>query len=297
MNCIIAKYPSKLFLPAMKKPYPSILDFLQMRFPNVPVKQWSTRMEKGLIFSEKGEKITIKSKYSPQTMLFYYKTANEEITIPFKEKIIHMDKNIIIVDKPHFLPVMPAGKYINENLLTRLKDKTGNKDIVPINRIDRETSGIVLFSANKKTRGMYQTLFMQKKVEKTYHAITLYNEKQNLRSEKFKKKSRIVKGDPWFRMKEISGKVNAISDFTLIKKKKGKAFFKIKPLTGKKHQIRLHLSGIGCAIINDRLYPELLPEKSPDFRNPLQLQSKLLKFTDPITKKTLEFKSSYQLSF
>ncbi len=293
---IIAKYPSKCFLPAMEKPYPLIVDFLKMRFPWISKQQWVDRINCGLVFFKNGEKITTKSLCVPLTMLLYFRTADGEIPIPFKEKIIYMDDNILAVNKPHFLPVMPAGKYINENLLTRLKDKTGNRDIVPVNRIDRETSGIVLFSSNKKTRGLYQSLFMQGKVEKTYYAITESN--TDSKSKVFNKyliESRIVTGDPWFTMKQETGTINARTIVNKIKEKNNKILFEIKPLTGKKHQIRIHLSSIGCKILNDRLYPRLMSEQAPDFQHPLLLQSKILKFSDPVTGRDLEFVSPDQL--
>ncbi len=296
MSCIVAKYPSKLFLPPTKKTYPTILNFLTTRFPKVAEKEWIKRISKGLIVKENGKPITVETKYTPYTTLLYYKTADTEIQIPFKEKIIYMDNNIIVVDKPHFLPVMPAGKYINENLLTRLKKRTNNSDIVPINRIDRETSGLVIFSVNKNTRGIYQSLFMHKKVEKTYYAITRSGGIHFLPQDQFLIQSRIVKGRPWFTMKQTSGRINAQSFLTPIQRKKDKILFKIKPLTGKKHQIRIHLSSIGCKIINDRTYPDLLPEKTPDFQNPLKLQSQALKFNDPVTGKLLQFQLFNHLS-
>ena len=295
---ITAKYPSKIFLPAMDKPYPCIVDFLRMRFPRVPEKNWIDRINRGLVYYEDGRKITKESLYTPLTMVLYHKTADEELSIPFKEKIIYMDENIIAVDKPHFLPVMPAGKYINENLLTRLKDTTGNNDIVPVHRIDRETSGVVLFSSNKRTRGAYQLLFMQGKVKKTYHAITspspvagpLFTTKLSAMGCLIQ--SRIVRGSPWFTMKQVKGEINARTILTKLSEKHDRILFKIQPLTGKKHQIRIHLSSAGCKIINDRLYPHLMPEQAPDFRYPLKLQSKIIKFPDPVTGKIFEFVSS-----
>lgn len=280
----------------MEKPYPLIVDFLTTRFPRISRQQWIDRINGGLVFFENGKKITTESLCSPLTILLYYRTADKEISIPFKEKIIYMDDNILAVNKPHFLPVMPAGKYINENLLTRLKDKTGNNDIVPVNRIDRETSGIVLFSLNKRTRGLYQSLFMKAKVKKTYYAITESN--IDYKGEALNNhliESRIVAGDPWFTMKQEKGIINARTIINKITEKNDRILFKIRPLTGKKHQIRIHLSSIGCKIINDRLYPRLLPEQSPDFKHPLLLQSKILKFFDPVTGKNHEFVSPDQL--
>jgi tRNA pseudouridine32 synthase/23S rRNA pseudouridine746 synthase len=71
--------------------------------------------------------------------------------------------------------------------------------------------------------------------------------------------------------------------------------FRLNPVTGKTHQLRLHMSGLGFRIINDRLYPEMLPEQNDDFDQPLQLLAKQITFQDPLTGKTVEFSSERTL--
>jgi tRNA pseudouridine32 synthase / 23S rRNA pseudouridine746 synthase len=73
------------------------------------------------------------------------------------------------------------------------------------------------------------------------------------------------------------------------------ARFELTPITGKKHQLRLHMSGLGFGIINDRYYPDLRPEGNDDFDNPLQLIAKDLQFLDPITGRRMEFHSERNL--
>ncbi|MBU0908200.1 MAG: pseudouridine synthase, partial [Proteobacteria bacterium] len=69
----------------------------------------------------------------------------------------------------------------------------------------------------------------------------------------------------------------------------------LQPETGKKHQLRVHMSGLGFGIINDRYYPELLPEVEDDFDRPLQLLAETVRFRDPVTAKTMEFSSERRL--
>ena len=75
------------------------------------------------------------------------------------------------MDKPHFLPVTPVGKYVQESLLVRLKRKLGLDDLAPLHRIDRETAGMVLFSVQPATRGVYSALFAEREISKHYEAI------------------------------------------------------------------------------------------------------------------------------
>jgi len=69
------------------------------------------------------------------------------------------------------------------------------------------------------------------------------------------------------------------------------------PLTGKKHQVRLHLSAIGFPVANDRKYPALLPEQEADFSKPLQLLAKRIVFKGPITGTLCEFESEGKLDW
>lgn len=289
----ISKYHSTVFMPKIEKPYPSILDFLVKRFPGIDRKAWEARISSGKVLSEEGEPVSLSTPYTPLEKLYYFREVAVETVIPFTEKIIFCNEDLLVACKPHFLPVTPAGSYVNECLLHRLKEKTGNKDLSPINRIDRETAGLVLFSMNKKSRGRYQELFMNGEVKKTYDAVVKYPRAQEKRT--WTVESRIVKGDPWFRMKTIAGKSNAISKISFVRSVENRALFKLWPVTGKKHQLRIHLSGLGFFIVNDRYYPELLPEKKVDFSAPLQLLARKIQFKDPISARPVTYESERQL--
>ena len=290
---IISDYPSTVLMPQMEKPYPLILDFFAKRFPNIPRDIWKARINSGKVLTEEGEIVFLDTPYAPLKRLHYFREVAEEFAIPFTETILFCNKEILVACKPHFLPVTPAGPYVNECLLHRLKKKTGNPNLSPINRIDRETAGLVLFSMNPETRGRYQELFMKGEIEKTYQAVTAFSREPTKNS--WTVENRLVKGEPWFRMKSTPGQPNAISKITLVKYKDNKAFFQLQPITGKKHQLRLHLSGLGFPILNDRYYPELLPERKKEFSAPLQLLARKLKFRDPISGAQMAYASNRRL--
>lgn len=280
-------------MPQKEKPYPLILDFFAKRFPNIPRDIWKARINSGKVLTEDGEIVFLDTPYAPLKRLHYFREVVEEVAIPFTETILFYNKEILVACKPHFLPVTPTGTYVNECLLHRLKKTTGNSTLSPINRIDRETAGLVLFSMNPETRGRYQELFMKGKIEKTYQAVTAFPRKPTKNS--WTVENRLVKGEPWFRMKSTPGQPNAISKITLVKHKDNKAFFQLQPITGKKHQLRLHLSGLGFPILNDRYYPELLPERKKEFSAPLQLLARKLKFRDPISGAQMTYESNRRL--
>src|SRR5690606_34763972 len=90
---------------------------------------------------------------------------------PFAESIVHADAHLVVADKPHFLPVAPTGAWVRETLLTRLVERLDNPALVPLHRIDRETAGLVMFSAQRSSRARYQALFREHGIDKVYHAL------------------------------------------------------------------------------------------------------------------------------
>ncbi|MDD5285338.1 MAG: pseudouridine synthase, partial [Desulfuromonadaceae bacterium] len=245
----ISKHPSIVTMPKTEKPYPSILSFLSRRFPAISGEIWEKRISEGKILDEKGERITVDTEYIPLNRILYFREVKTEPIIPFAEKILFQDDEILVACKPHFLPVTPGGRYVDECLLNRLRRSAGMEDLAPLHRIDRETAGIVLFSANKKSRGLYANLFMNGRVEKTYLALSECLPTQKTAS--WDVENRIVRGEPWFRMKTAPGIVNARSTIDLVEVKGERARFTLHPHTGKTHQLRIHMSGLGFGIQND----------------------------------------------
>ncbi len=290
----ISKYPSTVVLPSIDKPYPLLLEFLAKRFPNIQKEIWINRLKDGKITDVAGNAISIDTNYEPGIKLHYFREVEKEPVVPFREKIIYQNDEIIIADKPHFLPVTPSGPYVNECLLNRLKTATGNTDLTPVNRIDMDTAGLVLLSCNPKTRGLYHDLFMKKQILKIYEAVTTFTSAPEKPA--WTVSNRMVKGAPWFTMTIEEGVPNSQTEVALIKNTDTKALFRLTPVTGKKHQLRLHLSKMGYSIINDRLYPVVQEKKDPDFMVPLQLLAKQLKFADPVTGNFKFFTSRQKLS-
>lgn len=289
----ISKTPSVVTLPDVAKPYPSILEFLVRAFPHISQARWAERLVDGKLLNDIGVPITIETPYAPSKRIFYFREVENEPVIPFTETILFQDDELLVACKPHFLPVIPGGRFVNECLLNRLRARTGIADLVPLHRIDRETAGVVIFSVNKKTRGRYHDLFMHGHLTKTYQALAELL--APVQADRWTIENRIVRGEPRFRMKIVPGIANARSIIQLLEVKANRASFRLHPLTGKTHQLRLHMSGLGFPISNDRVYPELQAEQADDFKRPLQLLAKMVQFRDPITEQNREFISGREL--
>lgn len=290
---VISKYPSVVTMPEAEQPYPSIVEFLFKTFPTISRNRWAERLREGRVLDDKGNPITAATKYSPSKQIFYFREIENEPVIPFAEKILFQDDEILVACKPHFLPVTPGGRYVDECLLNRLRRRTGIDCLTPIHRLDRETAGVVVFSVNIKTRGLYHELFMHGKVEKTYNALAEVN--QPPPENQWTVENRIIRGEPRFRMKITPGVTNARSHIQLLEVKGNRGLFRLQPVTGKTHQLRLHLSSLGFGIINDRVYPDLQPETDDDFDQPLQLLAKRVRFHDPVFGQSREFQSEREL--
>ncbi len=280
----------------------TITDFLAERFPAIPRATWLQRMAAGDVEDEFGVPVTPDRPYQGHIRVYYYRDLDVEAHIPFDEVILHQDEHLIVVDKPHFLPVTPSGKYLQETVLVRLKRKLGLDDLVPIHRIDRDTAGLVLFSVQPATRNAYQALFRDRAVHKTYEAIAPYRPELTF---PLTRHSRIVEdksvGRGFMTQAEVEGTskapLNALTHIQVLEIKDNLARYQLKPVTGKRHQLRVHMNALGIPIQGDGIYPVLTPEGQIDYDNPLQLLAKAIEWVDPISGDFRRFESLRSLTF
>lgn len=287
---------SRVWLPRDEEvAWTTMLDFLAERFSFISKATLHDRMIRGDIVNEVGKPFSPYAPYQGEAFLFYYREIPNEPAIPFKEEILFKDDYIIVVDKPHFLPVTPGGRFVKETLLTRLKQRYNNEDISPMHRLDRETAGVMLFTCNKEVRGAYQSLFQQREVQKTYHAIASIN--PDLRFPLTHKSHMTKSTDSFVIMQEIAGEPNSETEISIMQQKEARALYKLKPVTGRQHQLRVHMMSLSTPILNDPFYPELLADKGDDYSTPLQLLAKQISFIDPIKGELRSFTSKLSLRF
>jgi len=291
----ISERPSKLSLPQASGGIATVLEYLVIKFPYIDADIWRQRMVDGKVHWHDGSLITAQTPFQPQQRVYYYREVENEPSIPFKETILFQDQHILVAYKPHFLAVTPGGIYVNECLQNRLQRSAGIEALQALHRLDRVTAGLVMFSVNPDTRHLYHQLFETRQIHKTYQAIANVRGGENLVGEEWEVKNRIVQGEPRFRMCVIEGDPNSHSVIRCVKQTAEKALFELNPITGKTHQLRLHMQTLGWPILNDKYYPQLQAESADNYSAPLQLLAKELKFIDPITQQPRHFSCNTNL--
>lgn len=284
--------PSCVGLP--QGPWPTIAEFLMARFPAITREAWMARIEANDVIDEHGVPVTAQRRYQAPLRVYYYRTLDAEVRIPFDEQVLFQDDQLLVVDKPPFLPVTPTGKYLQESLLVRLKRKLKLDDLVPLHRIDRSTAGLVLFSVRPGTRGAYQAMFPERRIAKHYEAVVPWQ--PGVSSLPGTYRSRLVDDEHFMRVKEEPGEPNSETRIVVKEAAGGHALLELSPVTGRKHQLRVHCMALGMPIVNDPIYPMLLPPDSDDFDRPLQLLAKSVAFQDPVSGELRSFTSPRSLS-
>jgi tRNA pseudouridine32 synthase/23S rRNA pseudouridine746 synthase len=281
-------------------PWPRLIDFLQARFPAVSEALWTARIERGDVLDEQGRRVSAGQAYRPHGKLCYYRSRPPEARVAGDEVVLFEDELLVVADKPHFLPVTPAGRYLQETLLVRLRRRLGIDSLVPLHRIDRETAGLVLFAKQAATRKAYHALFAQRSVAKTYQAIAAW---QPQRAFPLTRASVMQAGSLFMQMCEQDGPdlgaamPNAVTTVGWLETRAPWARYELRPLTGQRHQLRVHMAALGMPILGDRIYPTLAAEGTDDPANPLRLLAQQIEFLDPITGQVRRFESQRRLDF
>ncbi len=266
-------------------------DHLVDRLPRVDPARIDAMLREGLIVGLDGP-LRRDAPYVPESHLWFHRDLPVEEPVPFPIAIVHRDDDLLVVDKPHFLATIPRGQHVVETALVRLRRELGLPALSPAHRLDRVTAGLLMFVVRRERRGAYQTLFRDRKVRKTYEAVAAHDPALALPRTV---RSRIVKDRGVICAYTEPGEPNAETRVELVEHRGEIGRYRLLPTTGRTHQLRLHMSGLGVPILGDDFYPRLTEKPLGDFTRPLQLLASELEFTDPISGEPRRFTTRREL--
>jgi tRNA pseudouridine32 synthase / 23S rRNA pseudouridine746 synthase len=282
---------SRLYLPKLAAPPSTILEYLVTHFSRIGPTVWRERTADGLIRLSDGTVMTEHTPYRHGLTVFYRRQVASEPAAPEEPLLLYRDEHILVVDKPHGMPVTPVGQYVERSLLMKLEQHLGVDNLAPLHRLDRETAGLLLIAASPATRGRYHALFAEAAIEREYLAIAQVTDLPL--QTKWLVENRVEAGEPWFRQRVVEGAANACTEIELLEVRGQQALVRLLPRTGKKHQLRLHMACSGLPIVGDPFYPSMRDKR--DGEPPLQLLAKRLSFIDPLGGDRRTFESTRSL--
>ncbi|MGB1103607.1 MAG: RluA family pseudouridine synthase [Crocinitomicaceae bacterium] len=215
------------------------------------------------------------------------KNSTRDINVA--DRVLYEDNHLIVINKPAGALVqgdktgdLPIGEHVKAYLKKKY-NKPGDVFLGVVHRLDRPTSGIVLFARTSKALSRMNALFKGNQIKKTYWAITEKAPKNSngklidfLKKTERNNKSAVVK-------ENTSGAKQAELDFQLRGKGDRYAFVEVNPVTGRHHQIRVQLSNMGCIIKGDLKYGAKRSNKDGS----ICLHARKLTFTHPVKKEPI----------
>lgn len=247
----------------------------------------------GRFVTEDGGAVHADDPYRPHLFVFFHRDLREEPPVPGEIHLVHRDERLVVVDKPPFLSSIPRGRHVMQSVVVRLRAELGLPELSPLHRLDRVTSGLLMLATERRWRGAYQSAFEHRAVSKTYWALAPVRAdlefpltvRNHLQKERGDWQAHEVPGAP----------VNAETLIALESEIDGRGVYRLTPRTGRTHQLRLHLHGLGIPIVGDPLYPQVRDVPVDDFRTPLQLLAGELAFLDPVDGSPRRFRSVRRL--
>lgn len=245
----------------------------------------------GRFVTATGAPVLAADPFRPNTFVWFYRDLPDEARVPGEVRVLYRDDRIVVVDKPAFLSTIPRGRHVRESVVVRMRNALGLPELTPMHRLDRVTSGVLLMATERRWRGSYQSLFQYGQVTKTYRAVAGIRDdlalpvtvRNHLTKARGTMQAEVIEGaEPNAEsLVEFERELTAAEQGALGGGARS-GIYRLTPHTGKTHQLRIHLCGLGIPIAGDPLYPVTLDTPVDDFSTPLQLLASELRFVDPV---------------
>jgi tRNA pseudouridine32 synthase/23S rRNA pseudouridine746 synthase len=262
-------------------PWASLRDHLVERLAGgLRADEVDRKLAGGEFVDASGRAVPPDAPFVPQSVVWAHRDLPDEVPVPFEIDVLHEDERIVVIDKPHFMATMPRGRHVVQSALARTRVVTGLPRLTPAHRLDRPTAGVLMFTTEQRWRGPYQRVFAEGLARKQYLAVAPLRGDLEL---PLLRRTHIVKEHGTYQAREVEGaEPNAETLVELEDQHDGLGLYRLTPRTGRTHQLRCQLDGLGIPIVGDALYPVVRDEPPGDFSRPLQLLAAVLEFDDPV---------------
>ena len=275
-------------------PWATLRDHLVERTPSLSPDVIDRMLAAGEFVDAAGAPVTRDAPFVPRSAVWVHRDFPDEVPVPYDVPVLYRDERILVVDKPPFLATTPRGAHIRETALARLRRTHDLPRLAPAHRLDRLTTGVLLFTTEQRWRGAYQQAFATGQVAKEYAALAPLDERfaagVTVRVHLDK-----PHGALQARVREDRAP-NSSTSIRLVGPAEGRlgiGVYALAPHTGRTHQLRATMAWLGLPIIGDPLYPVVREVPDGDFRDPLQLYAVQLAFRDPVDGTPRRFDSRW----
>ncbi|HCC55499.1 MAG TPA: RNA pseudouridine synthase [Desulfobulbaceae bacterium] len=239
-----------------------LIDFVSQRFDYLSREQWLVELAAERFLLNHAPVRAADHLLTPGDQLVYLMPVLIEPPVARNYVLLYEDADLLVIDKPAPLPCHPGGRFFSHTLWALLKENHGLTELRFINRLDRETSGLVLVAKNKAVARNCQAQFVERRVEKLYLVVV---------EGSFPATPNPVEATGWLGSDQDSvirkktrffhsqseapiGAVEASTSFKRIESINGLSLLEARPHTGRCHQIRASLLHLGFPVTGDKLY-------------------------------------------
>jgi 23S rRNA pseudouridine1911/1915/1917 synthase len=230
----------------------TVLQYYSQRYQHSSEIEWQERIERGAV-SVDGQKVKIDTVLELGQELAYDRPPWQEPEVPLNFDILHEDKDLFVIAKPSGLPVLAGGGFLEHTLIWQLQQRYPETTPLPIHRLGRGTSGLMLLARSSSARANLSQQMRDRRIAKIYRAL--------IGGGNFPDTLTItdtIGKIPYPSLGYIYGAttegLEATSDCRVLRRDQETTLLEVAILTGRPHQIRIHLAAAGYPLIGDPLY-------------------------------------------
>lgn len=258
----------------------TLLEYLQQQFPDSSNRTLRLWLKTGRVNVDGHELYRADAPVFPGQKM---KIGHKVIVAKGRLSLLYRDEHVVVVNKPQgVLSVATDFKTVG-TMHDLLKKECYPKRVFPVHRLDRETSGVMIFALSETAQESLKEQFEKRLIEKIYYALV-----EHTPSPSQGVWHSYMQENATFSVSSISNRAlgkEAITGYEVIKEFPGTALLRLTPKTGRKHQIRVHCSEAGHPIVGDMRYGCSGGGK----KERLHLHAHSIRFQHPVTLKKMEF--------